>query len=113
MEMPISGLSKFLLDFSRPLGYNIPSGLLVKYAKDKRDEPLAQLAEHLTFNQGVRGSNPRWFTIIGAQKRYVPHKPRFYRGFLLSKRRDFKMHIRRYKTAIFALRIELNSRTTE
>ena len=26
------------------------------------DESLAQLAEHLTFNQGVRGSNPRWFT---------------------------------------------------
>ncbi len=25
-------------------------------------EPLAQLAEHLTFNQGVRGSNPRWLT---------------------------------------------------
>ena len=25
-------------------------------------EPLAQLAEHLTFNQRVRGSNPRWFT---------------------------------------------------
>lgn len=47
------------------------------------------------------------------QKRYCRRKPRFYRGFLLSKRRDFKMHIRRYKTAIFALRIELNSRTTE
>ena len=27
-----------------------------------RDEPLAQLAEHLTFNQGARGSNPRWLT---------------------------------------------------
>ena len=25
-------------------------------------EPLAQLAEHLTFNQGARGSNPRWLT---------------------------------------------------
>ena len=25
-------------------------------------EPLAQPVEHLTFNQGVRGSNPRWFT---------------------------------------------------
>ena len=25
-------------------------------------DPLAQLAEHLTFNQGVRGSNPRWVT---------------------------------------------------
>ena len=27
-----------------------------------RHEPLAQLAEHLTFNQGARGSNPRWLT---------------------------------------------------
>ena len=25
-------------------------------------EPLAQPAEHLTFNQRARGSNPRWFT---------------------------------------------------
>ena len=25
-------------------------------------DPLAQLAEHLTFNQGVRGSTPRWVT---------------------------------------------------
>ena len=25
-------------------------------------ESLAQPVEHLTFNQGVRGSNPRWFT---------------------------------------------------
>ena len=25
-------------------------------------EPLAQSVEHLTFNQGVRGSNPRWLT---------------------------------------------------
>ncbi len=23
-------------------------------------DPLAQSVEHLTFNQGVRGSNPRW-----------------------------------------------------
>ena len=28
----------------------------------QRCEPLAQLAEHLTFNQRVRGSNPRWLT---------------------------------------------------
>ncbi len=60
--MCICGLSEFLLDFSRLLGYNNPSGLLAEYAKGKRYEPLAQLAEHLTFNQGVRGSNPRWFT---------------------------------------------------
>ena len=25
-------------------------------------DPLAQMAEHLTFNQGVRGSTPRWVT---------------------------------------------------
>ena len=25
-------------------------------------DPLAQLAEHLTFNQGVRSSNLRWIT---------------------------------------------------
>ena len=28
-------------------------------------DPLAQLAEHLTFNQGVRSSNLRWITISG------------------------------------------------
>ena len=26
-------------------------------------EPLAQLVEHLTFNQGVEGSSPSWLTI--------------------------------------------------
>ncbi len=26
------------------------------------NDPLAQSVEHLTFNQGVRGSNPRWVT---------------------------------------------------
>jgi hypothetical protein len=25
-------------------------------------EPLAQLVEHLTFNQGVEGSSPSWLT---------------------------------------------------
>jgi hypothetical protein len=28
------------------------------------DEPLAQLVEHLTFNQRVEGSNPSWLTIF-------------------------------------------------
>ena len=28
-----------------------------------RNEPLAQLVEHLTFNQRVEGSNPSWLTI--------------------------------------------------
>jgi hypothetical protein len=27
-------------------------------------EPLAQLVEHLTFNQGVEGSSPSWLTFI-------------------------------------------------
>ena len=27
-------------------------------------DPLAQLAEHLTFNQGAWGSNPQWVTIL-------------------------------------------------
>jgi hypothetical protein len=30
----------------------------------KNFEPLAQLVEHLTFNQGVVGSNPTWLTTI-------------------------------------------------
>ena len=29
-----------------------------------RYDPLAQSAEHLTFNQGVRSSNLRWVTIL-------------------------------------------------
>ena len=28
-------------------------------------DPLAQLVEHLTFNQGAWGSNPQWVTILG------------------------------------------------
>ena len=27
-------------------------------------DPLAQPVEHLTFNQGVRGSNPRWVNYL-------------------------------------------------
>lgn len=27
-----------------------------------KHDPLAQAVEHLTFNQGVRGSSPRWIT---------------------------------------------------
>jgi hypothetical protein len=30
-------------------------------------EPLAQLVEHLTFNQGVTGSSPVWLTIMYAE----------------------------------------------
>ena len=46
-------------------------------------------------------------------KKICSAKSPIYRAFLLSKHRDFKAHIRRCKTAVFALRIDLNSRTTE
>jgi hypothetical protein len=36
--------------------------------------PLAQLAEHLTFNQGVDGSNPSWLTNF-------TEKSLFFKGF--------------------------------
>ena len=42
----------------------------------KYHESLAQPAEHLTFNQGVRGSNPRWFTIKA--KQYRCRRPEAY-----------------------------------
>ena len=29
-----------------------------------KNEPLAQLVEHLTFNQRVEGSSPSWLTIL-------------------------------------------------
>ncbi len=32
--------------------------------QDIYDEPLAQLVEHLTFNQRVEGSSPSWLTIF-------------------------------------------------
>ena len=42
-------------------------------------EPLAQLAEHLTFNQGARGSNPRWLTTEKSSE------PTGFEDFLFSK----------------------------
>ena len=44
-----------MLDFLSSLMYYIQ-------ALNTHCDSLAQLAEHLTFNQGVRGSNPRWLT---------------------------------------------------
>ena len=44
-----------MLDFLSCLMYYIQ-------ALNTHYDSLAQLAEHLTFNQGVRGSNPRWIT---------------------------------------------------
>ena len=37
-----------------------PSHIFINFI----NEPLAQLVEHLTFNPVVRGSSPRWLTII-------------------------------------------------
>ena len=45
-----------MLDFLSSLMYYIQ-------ALNTHCDSLAQLAEHLTFNQGVRGSNPRWLTM--------------------------------------------------
>ena len=42
-------------------------------------DPLAQLAEHLTFNQGVPRSNRGWITIFGTlEKRF--NSPAFHAG---------------------------------
>ena len=38
--------------------------LLLSTLLVKRNEPLAQLVEHLTFNQRVEGSSPSWLTIM-------------------------------------------------
>ena len=42
-----------------------------------------------------------------------PAKSPIYRAFLLPKCRDFRLHIRRCKTVVFALRMDLNSCTTK
>lgn len=52
--------------------------IIKKLSSRKHGQPydsLAQLAEHLTFNQGVRGSNPRWVT-KRKQIRTCPHRGR-------------------------------------
>ena len=41
-------------------------GMGVQVSSPAPYEPLAQLAEHMTFNHGVRGSIPRWLTISRA-----------------------------------------------
>ncbi len=35
---------------------------LYEFSGEAKYDSLAQLAEHLTFNQGVPGSNPGWIT---------------------------------------------------
>ena len=44
-------------------------------------ESLAQLVEHLTFNQVVRGSIPRWLTIIRPRGQSVKTSP-FHGGVM-------------------------------
>ena len=39
-------------------------------------DPLAQLVEHLTFNQGAWGSNPQWVTILVAFAGVAEWQPR-------------------------------------
>ena len=49
--------------------------------------PLAQLVEHLTLNQGVRGSSPRWSTKKGLSE-HCCIKKRYSDSFYFTKRRD-------------------------
>ena len=56
----------------------------------KCDEPLAQQAEHLTFNQGVRRSNRRWLTNIGALEKRL-NSPAFHAGI-----HGFESHTRHH-----------------
>ena len=43
-------------------------------------EPLAQLVEHLTFNQRVEGSNPSWLTILFGPVGQAVKTPPFHGG---------------------------------
>ena len=45
--------------------------------------PLAQLVEHLSLNQGVRGSSPRWCTIYGPVVKW-PKTPASHAGDMSS-----------------------------
>lgn len=47
---------------------------LILYRIDKKG-PLAQLVEHLTFNQGVEGSNPSGPTILRAYELRLADHP--------------------------------------
>ena len=43
--------------------------------KPERYASIAQLVEHLTLNQGVRGSSPRWCTINGPLVKWLRRGP--------------------------------------
>ena len=56
----------FFIDFQKNRNFLLTIkphiDIILKLSKFSNFDSLAQLAEHLTFNQGVRGSNPRWIT---------------------------------------------------
>ena len=58
---PAGPLEDFEQKIKKSIDKDIEIMYIINVAK-MRYEPLAQLAEHLTFNQGARGSNPRWLT---------------------------------------------------
>ncbi len=47
---------------------------------DEQHEPLAQLVEHLTFNQGVEGSSPSWLIIYFCYAVVVEWQTRYLEG---------------------------------
>ena len=53
----------------------IPAFVSSNLATPAKRDPLAQSAEHLTFNQGVRSSNLRWVTKLStaAMKQVIGH----------------------------------------
>ena len=59
-----------MLDFLSCLMYYIQ-------ASNTHCDSLAQLAEHLTFNQGVRGSNPRGYTTWKLESCLFKFVPRY------------------------------------
>ena len=58
------------------------------------------------------GSSPVTRTIKDMQKRYIPEKPRFYRGFSRLKGVDFFVTKYGCKTTVFPFWQELNFRNT-
>ena len=62
--------------------YGIIGNVLLKdiLTTHSYNEPLAQLVEHLTFNQRVEGSSPSWLTILltyfnGPLVKRLRHRP--------------------------------------
>ena len=61
-------------NYSKPLTKGFISGIILLLSIRQHDS-LAQVVEHLTFNQGVPGSSPGWVTKFGRRERPPPKPP--------------------------------------